>query len=257
VRRGYPSLVPVAIVTGSDSGIGKATAVQLAEDGYDIGITWHADEDGAREAAAECQSYGVRTAARRMDLEADVGQAAVVDELADDLGGVDVFVNNAGGGHGAPVLELGLDDWQRTIDLGLTGAFLCLQRAGRRMAGQGRGGRLIAVTSIHEHLPLRDNAAYGAAKGGLGMLVKSLALELGPLGITANAVAPGEIATKMTGQEDEAPVTRARSPRPSRSSPRPRVPTRRATPSSWTAGWRSWARSPTGADDGAAPAGSA
>ena len=197
--------MPVAIITGANSGIGRATAVMLAARGFDIGITWHADADGARDTVAECEAHGVRTAARSMDLEADVGQAAVVDELADALGGVDVFVNNAGGGHPAPVLDLGLGDWQRTIDLDLTGAFLCLQRAGRRMADQGRGGRLIAITSIHEHLPLRDNAAYGAAKGGLGMLMKSLALELGPLGITANAVAPGEIATKMTGQEDEDP----------------------------------------------------
>jgi NAD(P)-dependent dehydrogenase (short-subunit alcohol dehydrogenase family) len=140
-----------------------------------------------------------------MDLEADVGQAAVVDELAGELGGIDAFVNNAGGGHESPVLELSLDDWRRTLDLDLTGAFLCLQRAARRMVAQGRGGRLVAVTSIHEHLPLRDSAAYGAAKGGLGMLMKSLALELGPHGITANAVAPGEIATKMTGQEDADP----------------------------------------------------
>jgi len=197
--------MPVAIITGGNSGIGRATAVMLAERGFDIGITWHADEDAAREALAECESHGVRTEARQMDLEADVGNAAVVEELADALGGVDVFVNNAGAGHGAPVLELSLDDWRRTLDLDLTGAFLCLQRAARRMADQGRGGRLIGITSIHEHLPLRDNAAYCAAKGGLGMLIKSLALELGPLGITANAVAPGEIATKMTGQEDEDP----------------------------------------------------
>ncbi len=195
----------VAIITGGNSGIGRATAVLLAERGFDIGITWHADEEAAREAVAECERHGVPTAAREMDLEADVGQAAVVDELADELGGVDVFVNNAGAGHGAPVLELSLDDWRRTLDLDLTGAFLCLQRAARRMVEQGRGGRLIAVTSIHERLPLRDNAAYCAAKGGLGMLVKSLALELGPLGITANAVAPGEIATPMTGQEDQDP----------------------------------------------------
>jgi NAD(P)-dependent dehydrogenase (short-subunit alcohol dehydrogenase family) len=197
--------MPVAIITGGNSGIGRATAVLLAERGYDIGITWHADESAAREAVAECEGHGVRAEARRMDLEADVGQAAVVDELADALGGVDVLVNNAGAGHGAPVLELGLDDWRKTLDLDLTGAFLCMQRAARRMADQGRGGRVIAVTSIHEHLPLRDNAAYCAAKGGLGMLVKSMALELGPLGITVNAVAPGEIATKMTGQEDEDP----------------------------------------------------
>ena len=197
--------MPIAIVTGGNSGIGRATAVLLAERGFDVGLTFHADEEQAREAAEECAAHGVRTAVRRMDLEADVGNAAVSGELAQELGGVDVFVNNAGGGHPAPVLELTLDDWRRTLDLDLTGAFLCLQGAARTMVEQARGGRLIAVTSIHEHLPLRDNAAYGAAKGGLGMLIRSLALELGPHGITANSVAPGEIATKMTGQEDADP----------------------------------------------------
>ena len=197
--------MPIAIVTGGNSGIGRATAVLLAERGHDVGITFHGDEAEAREAVDEIEGHGVRTAVRQMDLEADVGNARRADELAQELGGVDVFVNNAGAGHGAPVLELTLDDWRRTLDLDLTGAFLCLQQAARRMVDQSRGGRLIAVTSIHEHLPLRDNAAYGAAKGGLGMLMRSLALELGPHGITANSVAPGEIATKMTGQEDEDP----------------------------------------------------
>jgi NAD(P)-dependent dehydrogenase (short-subunit alcohol dehydrogenase family) len=198
--------MPIAIVTGGNSGIGRATAVLLAERGFDVGLTYHADERQAEEAAAECGRHGVRTAVRPMDLETDVHQSRAVDELAAELGGgLDVFVNNAGGAHAAPVLELRLDDWRRTLDLDLTGAFLCLQLAARRMVEQGRGGRLVAVTSIHEHLPLRDSAAYGAAKGGLGMLVKSLALEVGPHGITANAVAPGEIATKMTGQEDQDP----------------------------------------------------
>jgi NAD(P)-dependent dehydrogenase (short-subunit alcohol dehydrogenase family) len=197
--------MPIAIVTGGNSGIGRATAVLLAERGFDVGFTWHSDEDNAREAAAECEGHGRRTATRRMDLESDTGQSKAIDELAEELGGVDVFVNNAGGGHESPVLELSLEDWRKTLDLDLTGAFLCLQLAARRMVAQGRGGRLIAITSIHEHLPLRDSAAYGAAKGGLGMLMRSFALELGPHGITANSVAPGEIATKMTGQEDEDP----------------------------------------------------
>jgi NAD(P)-dependent dehydrogenase (short-subunit alcohol dehydrogenase family) len=197
--------MPIAIVTGGNSGIGRATAVLLAERGFDVGFTFHADADQAREAERECAEHGVRTAIRPMDLEADVRQAEAVETLAAELGGVDVFVNNAGGAHEAPVLEMSLDDWRRTLDLDLTGAFLCLQLAGRRMVAQGRGGRLIAITSIHEHLPLRGSAAYAAAKGGLGMLMKALALELGPHGITANAVAPGEIATKMTGQEDEDP----------------------------------------------------
>jgi NAD(P)-dependent dehydrogenase (short-subunit alcohol dehydrogenase family) len=194
-----------AIVTGGNSGIGKATAVLLADRGFDVGITYHAEAEQAEEAAAECERHGARTAIRRMDLEQDPAQAAAVDELADELDGVDVLVNNAGGAHAAPVLELTLDDWRKTLDLDLTGAFLCLQRAARRMVDQRRGGRLVGVTSIHEHLPLRDSAAYCAAKGGLGMLMKSLALELGPHGITANAVAPGEIATKMTGQQDDDP----------------------------------------------------
>jgi NAD(P)-dependent dehydrogenase (short-subunit alcohol dehydrogenase family) len=195
----------IAIVTGGNSGIGRATAVLLAERGFDVGFTWHSDEENAREAAAECEGHGRRTATRRMDLESDIGQSKAIDELAEELGGVDVFVNNAGGGHESPVLELSLEDWRKTLDLDLTGAFLCLQLAARRMVAQGRGGRLIAITSIHEHLPLRDSAAYGAAKGGLGMLMRAFALELGPHGITANSVAPGEIATKMTGQEDEDP----------------------------------------------------
>ena len=207
----------IAIVTGGNSGIGRATCALLAERGFDVGFTWHGDEERAREAEEEIEAHRVRAAARRMDLEADVGQASVVDALAAELGGVDVFVNNAGAGHEAPVLELSLDDWRRTLDLDLTGAFLCLQRAARRMVDQGRGGRLVAVTSIHEHLPLRDSAAYCAAKGGLGMLMKSFALELGRHGITANAVAPGEIATRMTGQEDEDPAAQERDlpiPRP-------------------------------------------
>src|SRR5215218_10156684 len=211
---GQPEPMPIAIVTGGNSGIGRATAALLAERGFDVGLTFHSDEEQARETAAECSGHGVRTAVRPMDLEADVEDAAAVDALADDLGGVDVFVNNAGGAHAAPVLELTLDDWRKTLDLDLTGAFLCLQHAARRMIAQGHGGRLVAVTSIHEHLPLRDSAAYGAAKAGLGMLTKSLALELGPHGITANAVAPGEIATKMTGQEDQDPREEERDPAP-------------------------------------------
>ena len=183
--------MPIAIVTGGNSGIGRATAVLLAERGFDVGLTFHGDEEQARDAAAECAGHGVRTAVRQMDLEADVGQAEAVERLADELDGVDVFVNNAGGAHEGAVLELSLDAWRRTLDLDLTGAFLCLQHAGRRMVAQGRGGRLIAVTSIHEHLPLRGSAAYGAAKGGLGMLMKSLALSSAPTASRRTRSRPG------------------------------------------------------------------
>ena len=107
--------MPIAIVTGGNSGIGRATCVLLAERGFDIGLTFHADEEQAREAAGECAEHGVRTAVRQMDLEADVGQADAVESLAAELGGVDVFVNTAGGAHAAPVLELSLDAWRRSM----------------------------------------------------------------------------------------------------------------------------------------------
>jgi NAD(P)-dependent dehydrogenase (short-subunit alcohol dehydrogenase family) len=100
--------------------------------------------------------------------------------------------------------------WRQVLSVDLDGAFLCLQRAARRTVAAGRGGRLIAVTSVHEHQPRVGSAAYDAAKGGLGLLIKTLALELSEHGITANSVAPGEIATPMTGQEDEDPRTKTR-----------------------------------------------
>jgi NAD(P)-dependent dehydrogenase (short-subunit alcohol dehydrogenase family) len=197
--------VPAAIVTGSDSGIGKASAVALAEAGFDVGITFNTDEDGARGSAREVEEKGGRAEVRHLDLTKLPEAANVIDELADALGGLDVLVNNAGTGSSAPFLELGWDDWVRDIEVDLHGAFLCSQRAARRMVEQGRGGRIINITSVHEHIPLSGASSYCAAKGGLGMLTKVMALELGEHGITVNAVAPGEIATPMTGQEDHDP----------------------------------------------------
>jgi NAD(P)-dependent dehydrogenase (short-subunit alcohol dehydrogenase family) len=202
--------VPAAIVTGSDSGIGKATAVALARDGFDIGVTWHEDEEGATSTAQEVRALGRRAEVRRLDLEQLPQAADVVDELVDALGGLDVFVNNSGTSRTAPFLELGWEDWRDTLAVDLDGAFLCLQRAARAIVRGGRGGRIVAVTSVHEHVPLPDSSAYTAAKHGLGGLVKQMALELAEHGVTVNAVAPGEISTPMTGQEDVDPATEER-----------------------------------------------
>jgi NAD(P)-dependent dehydrogenase (short-subunit alcohol dehydrogenase family) len=199
-----------AIVTASDSGIGRATAVALAEAGLDVGITWHTDEAGAHDTAAEVRKTGVRAEVTRLDTTELDACGEVVDELADRLGGVDVFVNNAGTGSATLALEMTISQWRHVVAADLDGAFACLQRAARRMVKAGRGGRLIAVTSVHEHQPRVGSAAYDAAKAGLGGLMKTLALELGQYDITANCVAPGEIATPMTGQEDKDPHTKRR-----------------------------------------------
>jgi NAD(P)-dependent dehydrogenase (short-subunit alcohol dehydrogenase family) len=194
--------MPVAIVTGSDSGIGKATAVILAEQGWDVGITWHEDEEGARETADEVRAAGRRAEVRQLDLTKLDEVQDVIGSIADSLGGVNALVNNAGTGASTPFLEMELDEWRQVIDTDLTGAYLAAQEAARRMVDAGEGGRIVNVTSVHEHVPKSGSSAYCAAKGGLGLLTKVMALELAEHGITVNAVAPGEIATPMTHQED-------------------------------------------------------
>jgi NAD(P)-dependent dehydrogenase (short-subunit alcohol dehydrogenase family) len=178
--------MPIAIVTGGNSGIGRGTALALAKRGFDLGITWHSDEENLEEAVAE------------------------LDELADALGGLDAYVANAAAGHSTPFLELGFEEWEWVIRLSLHAQFLTAQRAARRMVDQGRGGRIVFVTSIHELVPLRGSSGYVAAKHGTGGLMKVMALELAEHGITVNSVAPGEIATKMTGNEDVDPKTEQR-----------------------------------------------
>lgn len=203
---GHSSFSPRrAIVTASDSGIGKASAVALASAGMDVGITWHSDEEGANATAEEVRSLGRKAVVARLDTTDLEHCGDVVDALADELGGLDVFVNNAGGGTGGPFLDVDLDGWRTIIATNLDGAFVCIQRAARRMVAAGTGGRLIAVTSVHEHQPRVGSAAYVTSKHGLGGLMKTIALELGEYGITSNSVAPGEIATAMNDLEDVDP----------------------------------------------------
>jgi NAD(P)-dependent dehydrogenase (short-subunit alcohol dehydrogenase family) len=196
-----------AIVTGSDSGIGKATAIRLARDGFDVGVTWHTDEPGAADTARQVEEQGRRAVVSQLDVTRFEEASSTIARLASELGGLDVLVNNAGGGAGHPFLEYPLDEFRKVIDLNLTGAFVCARQAARIMVDNGTPGRIINVTSVHEHIPLPKAAAYCAAKGGLGLLTKTMALELGEHGITVNAVAPGEIATEMTGAEDVDPGT--------------------------------------------------
>ena len=199
-----------AIVTGSESGIGKATAVALAARGHDVGLTWHRDEDGVRDTAREVEGHGRRAVVAQLDVSSPGDAGGTVARLAEELGGVDVLVNVAGTGTSTPALEITLEEWRRVVETDLTGAFFAAQEAAKRMVAAGRGGRIVNVTSVHEHVPLRGSTPYVAAKHGLGGVTKSLALELAEHGITVNSVAPGEIATPMTGAEDVDPHTQER-----------------------------------------------
>jgi NAD(P)-dependent dehydrogenase (short-subunit alcohol dehydrogenase family) len=193
----YPRL---AVITGADSGMGQATAELLATEGFDVGITFHTDEEGASRTRAEVERRGQRCFVERQDL-ASREAAEPVETLIDKLGGLGVLVNNGGTGESERAVALPYDDWRTVLATDLDGPFLCSQAAARTMIEAGRGGRIINVTSVHEHVPRYGSSAYCAAKAGLGMLTRVLGLELAEHGITVVSVAPGEIATPMTGQD--------------------------------------------------------
>jgi NAD(P)-dependent dehydrogenase (short-subunit alcohol dehydrogenase family) len=195
----YPRL---AIVTGSDSGIGAATAQLLATEGFDVGLTVHRDVEGAEETRKAIEERGQRAFVESFDASRpDAGQA--IGRLADQLGGLGVLVNVAGTGQSQKAVDMTYDDWRHVVQTDLDGPFLCAQAAARRMITDGHAGRIINVTSVHEHVPRLGSSAYCAAKAGLGMFTRVLALELGEHAITVNSVAPGEIATEMTGIAEE------------------------------------------------------
>ena len=197
-----------AIVTGSDSGIGRATAVALAHARASTSASpGTRDEAGAHETARRVQSFGARArVVARLDLTTAELVGDAIDELADALGGLDALVNNAGANHRAPVSTTTLEGWRRALEVNLTGPFLCAQAAARRMsrpaaaAGSSTSPR---STSTYRCAPLAPTAR---PRQGSGCSTKVLALELAAHGITVNAVAPGHIATPMTGKADRDPT---------------------------------------------------
>ena len=203
-----PTRPPVAlephrvVVTGADSGIGRACAVALAGPGREVSITWNRDEAGAQATAAEVRSLGATAHVRHLDLSDPPAGTRLVDDLAAAMGGLDTLVLSSATGSSELLLDMPYERWREVVSVDLDGAFCCLQAGARHMVRGGRG-RIVAITSVHEHAPRVGAAPYCAAKGGLGLLVRTAALELAEHGITVNAVAPGEIATPMTDQTDE------------------------------------------------------
>src|SRR5918995_6547120 len=144
---------------------------ELPENVFDVGTTYRSDEAGAKETLSAVEAAGRRGEVRHLDLTGLPRAADVIDDLADALGGVDVLVNNAGTGDPTgEFLELPYEEWRRVMDTNLSGAFLCAQRAARRMVDAGNGGRIINITSLHEHIPRTGASAYCSSKGGLGLL---------------------------------------------------------------------------------------
>ncbi|MGW4376458.1 SDR family oxidoreductase [Streptomyces albidoflavus] len=189
---------PIAVVTGASSGIGTAIADALAATGHDLLVGYGRQAAAAKEIADDLATrHGVRTGTLGLDLTDPAASGEALRASVTAFGGIDVLVNNAGLNRRATVVEETLEEWQRILDTNLTSPFRLSQVAAERMIAQGRGGRIVNITSIHEHIPIGQGSTYCAAKGGLGALTKAMALDLAGHGITVNAVAPGETATPM------------------------------------------------------------
>jgi NAD(P)-dependent dehydrogenase (short-subunit alcohol dehydrogenase family) len=182
------------MVTGANTGIGLAIARRLLDDGYALAYATAGDDDRHRGPLDELTRKG-RVEWVFGDLMDPAVPARLAQEAIDRLGRIDVLVNNAGLSTAKPALELTAADFDLTFGVDVKAAFLLSQAAARTMKAGGGGGSIVNITSVHEHIPRANFALYAAAKAALGMLTRGLALELAPLGIRVNAVAPGVIAT--------------------------------------------------------------
>jgi NAD(P)-dependent dehydrogenase (short-subunit alcohol dehydrogenase family) len=186
-----------ALIVGGYGGIGRVTSELFAEAGAAVAIAGRS-EDKAGELAGELEAAGHRAIGARVDLADRDSADAVVERTAAELGGLDVLVNLAGVDLEAKAEEFSEEDWQKVIDINLSGAFWLSQAAGRKMIEGGRGGRIIQFSSTRSVAGGRRGfAAYSASKAGVNALVRQLATEWGPHGITVNGVAPGFVPTEL------------------------------------------------------------
>ncbi|MCU0306763.1 MAG: 3-oxoacyl-[acyl-carrier-protein] reductase [Thermoleophilia bacterium] len=194
---------PVALVTGASRGIGAACAVALARAGFDVGIGYVSDAEGAARTAAAVAAAGRRALATRGDIADEDQAAALVAATEDGLGPLDALVLNAGITRDGLAMRMGAEQWRAVLDTNLTGSFFCARAALRGMMRR-KAGSIVAVSSVVGLMGNAGQVNYAAAKAGLIGMVKALAKEAGPRGIRVNAVAPGWITTDMTaGLADE------------------------------------------------------
>jgi NAD(P)-dependent dehydrogenase (short-subunit alcohol dehydrogenase family) len=186
----------VALVTGGASGIGRGIAEMFAELGARVVIA-DLEVEMAEEAAAGINGAGGTAVAQEIDVTDEESVKAAFENVTAKYGGVDILVNSAGTGCMSALNELIIEEWDMVIDVNLKGTFLCTREAARVMIEQGRGGKIINLSSINETVPLAGEVPYCASKGGVMMLTRAAALELAPHGINVNALGPAAIDTPL------------------------------------------------------------
>lgn len=187
----------VALVTGSSQGIGQAIAVRLAEEGADIVIDYRSHPEGAQETLTKVEATGRKGIIVKADLGVVSDVRQMIAEGIKQLGKLDILVNNAGLEKNADFWEVTEEDYDGVINVNLKGVFFATQAIVQHLIETKRTGKIINISSVHEELPFPHFTSYCVSKGGVKMMMRNLAVELGPLGITINNVAPGAIETPI------------------------------------------------------------
>jgi glucose 1-dehydrogenase len=201
-----------ALVTGASSGIGRAIALALGEAGADVVVNYVSGEDQARAVAAEIEEQGSRGLALRADVSNEADVERMFGAMQAELGTIDILVNNAGLQQDAPFEQLTLAQWNKVIGVNLTGQFLCARAAVREFKRRGvrpevscSAGKIICISSVHEVIPWAGHVNYAASKGGVMLMMKSIAQEVAPYRIRVNSISPGAIRTPINMQAWETP----------------------------------------------------
>ena len=221
VDRGKAMSLPLlrgqkALVTGANSGIGKATAIALGRAGADVVVNYVFGSDAAEEVVEEIKGFGVKAFAHEADVS-DEGQViAMFARMMVEFGTIDVLVANAGLQRDAAITEMTVEQWHKVLDVNLTGQFLCAREAAKEFLRRGvvpdvsrSAGKIVCMSSVHQIIPWSGHVNYAASKGGVLMLMQTLAQELGPHGIRVNAVAPGAIRTPINTSAWDTPEAEA------------------------------------------------
>ena len=193
-----------AIVTGASSGIGRAVAMALGEAGADVVVNYVGKEDAALEVVNKIRASGRRAIAVQADVSKSDQVEAMFQRTVKEFGTVDILINNAGLQKDAPIDEMTLDQWNMVIGVNLTGQFLCAREAIKEFKRRGvvkdvsvAAGKIICMSSVHEVIPWSGHANYAASKGGVMLMMKSIAQEVAPFRIRVNSICPGAIRTPI------------------------------------------------------------
>jgi glucose 1-dehydrogenase len=201
-----------ALVTGANSGIGKAVALGLGASGADVVVNYVTNPEAAEEVAHQIEAGGRRAIAIKADVSKEDEVKAMFAKAIDHFGTLHICVSNAGLQRDAPLLDMTLEQWNTVINVNLTGQFLCAQEAVREFTRRGvmhevsaAAGKLVFMSSVHQEIPWAGHVNYAAPKGGVMQLMRSIAQEVAPLAIRANAIAPGAIRTPINRPAWETP----------------------------------------------------